>query len=133
MRRKYSHDFFLGVPKIVKQSYKQMQRREDYLEEKETLVFHDDYYFDVYQFEQYELQEQKRKLHNALDKALEEFEVIDPIGFQLVDEFFFGEKRFTFTEMGRRHKISRQAYTKMLNKHLKVLKSLILSCIDDEI
>ena len=70
-------------------------------------------------------EEQQKKSYQALYEALEDLKLIDPAGHKLVIEYYFSEGKVTFTQIGKKHGISRQACSKKIRKCLNILKSLV--------
>lgn len=70
-------------------------------------------------------EETKKRSYQALYEALEDLNCIDPAGHKLIIEYFFSGTKVTYTEIGRKYGISRQACTKKIRKCLKKLESLV--------
>lgn len=134
--KKYQYKHFDKVPKKVEIVYNKIGRREQYLAERdytnglmyfgnENELFNLRISFDE--------SNEERKIHQALIKALVDLKVVDPIGYKLIEEFYFDEVIHNYSEMGRKYGISRQAYTKRLTKHLITLKSFVISHIQNDV
>lgn len=85
----------------------------------------DDYGFSSAVYRMWQSKEQQKKSYEALYQALDDLSRIDPAGHKLIVEYYFSGEKITFTEIGRKYGISRQACTKKIRKCLTVLKSLV--------
>lgn len=134
--KKYQYRYFDKVPKKIEIVYNKIGRREQYLNERDynkgVIYFGDEDELYNLRVSCDETVEEK-KIHQALRKALMDLKEIDPIGFELIEEFYFDVEVHNFSEMGKKYGISRQAYTKRLKKHLRLLKRIVKSHIESDI
>ncbi len=116
--------------------YNKMGRREEYLKEADELrnnrLFGDESEIAKAICIVYAEEQQKKEIHQALMQALEDFKKIDIVGYELVTEFYLGEKEVALTEMAKKYGISVQAYSQKLKRHLKILRMIFFSCINEQ-
>lgn len=69
-----------------------------------------------------------RNMYIALDKALADLTEDE---YQIISECFFEGKKPNYTKLGKKHGITRQAYTKRRTTILKKLKKLVISYYEE--
>lgn len=110
---------------------RKIKRRNRYEKKKEIesgIVYvgsEDDFSFSNAVYLQWQESENQKKSYQALYEALEDLKIIDPAGHKLIIEYYFAGERVTYTELGKKYGISRQACTKKIRKCLSTLKSLV--------
>lgn len=110
---------------------KKLRRRNRYERQKERLSgvkyfgSEDDFGFSQAVYQHWLSEEAREKSYQALYEALEELKRIDPTGYKLIIEYFFGGTKVTYTEIGKKYGISRQACTKKIRKCLTKLKTFV--------
>lgn len=121
---------------IAEKAYNQMGRREEYLneadEEKRTLFFGDDSEIAKDIYAAYKEEQQKKEILQALKQALEDFKEVDFVGYELITEFYLGDKKVTYTEMAVKYGISRKVYTEKLKRHLQKLRTIFFAYLGYE-
>ncbi len=60
----------------------------------------------------------------ALRKGLADYQIQNPKGFELIAEFYFGEK-ISKAELARRHHVARQTISRKLERSLNQLRRLV--------
>ena len=60
----------------------------------------------------------------ALRMALKDFKSINPVGYAYIAEFYLGEQ-ISAAEMGRRHKVSRQAISQRISNYIAQLRTIV--------
>lgn len=133
--KKYQYKYFEEVPKRIEIVYNKIGRREQYLNERDCnkgLIYYgsEEELFNLQI--SFEEKAQEIKIHQALQKALVDLRALDPIGYKLIDDFYFDDETHNYSEMSKKYGISRQAYTKRLKKHLIVLKNLVIYHIEND-
>lgn len=126
MDRKNNFDKEKISPVILKEC-KKMARRERYLYERDKgrlVRFDDNYTIDKIKSTLIEDLITARNIHTALNKALAELTVDE---YTIIDECFFSNNKVNYSKLAKKHGISRQAYTKKLNRILKKLKKSFIS------
>lgn len=131
-------DYHSNSDKYIFNNYKKRVNRQEkyilYERDKRRLIkcnskiitFDDSYTFDINADTIDEII-RKQHMHQALICALKKLTNFER---QIIDECFFTDKK-TYTELSKSHNISRQAYTKKLNRILKKLRILIESFYED--
>ena len=106
------------------QEYRKMQRRETYLYEKDKgrLIRFDEAYITTGTPNTIEDFISKRNLHRALAQALKE---LNEIEYEIIQECFFAYKKLSYSQLSKKHSISKQAYTKKVKRILAKLRNLI--------
>lgn len=106
------------------QEYRKMQRRETYLYEKDKgrLIRFDEAYITTGTPNTIEDFISKRNLHRALAQALKE---LNEIEYEIIQECFFADKKLSYSQLSKKHSISKQAYTKKVKRILAKLRNLI--------
>lgn len=106
------------------QEYRKMQRRETYLYEKDKgrLIKFDEAYITTGTPNTIENFISKRNLHRALVQALKE---LNEIEYEIIQECFFADKKLSYSQLSKKHAISKQAYTKKVKRILAKLRNLI--------
>ena len=84
----------------------------------------DEYGFAQAAYRQWQRSENEKKSYRLLYTALDDLRLLDPAGYMLISEYYI-EGGVTFTEIGKKHGISRQACTKRIRKCLETLKLLV--------
>lgn len=116
------------ISPIILKECKKMARRERYLYERDKgrlVRFDDSYTIDKTKSTLVEDLITARNIHTALHKALAELTADEYI---IIDECFFsGYDKVNYSKLAEKHGISRQAYTRKLNRILKKLKKLFIS------
>lgn len=133
--RKFYYQHFDNVPIEIDKYYNSQLRHELYLSEKDERNGVVNFGFEseiinAYKSGMYsndiEKELEERSYRRALRQALRELQQTDPDGFEMIDEFFFGEKTISLTEAAEKHGTSRQAYTRKLNRRLNALKMMVI-------
>lgn len=112
---------------------KKIRRRNRYERYKEissgTRYFgsEDDYHFSMAVYAQWVCEENQKKSFNALYEALEDLRSFDPAGYNLIIDYFFGNQKVTYTDLGKKYGISRQACSKRIHKCLAFLKDFLVN------
>lgn len=117
-------DNSLDTLNTLKKYKKHIRRQEKYLfverDKGKTVRFDEAYHYDAYADSVEEII-RKQHIHKALIYSLRELTELEQ---QIIDECFFCDKK-SYTELSKLHNISRQAYTKKLNRILNKLRVLI--------
>lgn len=111
---------------------RQIKRRERYERDKERKINaanifcrnDDDFAFSQAAYQKWLQAENEQKLYQVLYAALDDLKLLDPAGYKLISEYYL-EGGMTFTEIGKKYGISRQACTKRIHKCLSMLKVLV--------
>lgn len=120
--------------KIKKDLEKSLFRHERYLkkkhsdiEKKNGIIYcgnDEDHSFSQAAFQFWQQSEQEKKSCQALYQALEDLREIDPVGYRMIVEYYLVGK-VTLTDIGKKHRVSRQACGKRIKKCLSILKRLV--------
>ncbi len=71
-------------------------------------------------------------LLNSLKIAMDIYKMRNPAGYELISEFYLGEK-ITFAELGRRHGIAVSTAYEKLFRNIQKLRKLTFEILDNEI
>lgn len=110
---------------------RELRRRDRYEKKKDRLIgisyfgSEEEFGFSGAAYQQWLTEETRKRSYLALYEALEDLRGIDPPGHKLIIEYYFSGTKVTYTEIGKKYGISRQACTKKINNCLLMLKSLV--------
>lgn len=123
-----------GLPKKIRLAIYSLDNYESYQAEqqREYCVSYDDEWERVLFLESQKVEYivEKEERLRALKKALESLSSEDRK--MIEDNFFYDGNRPTYTELAKKHGISRQAYTKNLNRLLAKLRKIIEYYLSNE-